>query len=211
MGAAPDQPRESPSASTGHFGTTGRVVLDAADIARALTRVAHEVLERNRGAADIVVLGLQTRGVWMAHRLGRLIGGLDGGRSVPVGALDVSLYRDDVRLRPARPLAATAVPPGGVDGRVVVLTDDVLYSGRTVRAALTALDDLGRPRAVQLAVLVDRGHRELPIRADYVGRNVPTARDERVRVRSVDRDGEDDVVLLPPAVIPAAPAGGPGR
>lgn len=182
----------------------GRTVLDAADIARVLTRVAHEVIERNRGTADVVVLGIQTRGVHLARSLAGLIGSLGGGTPVPVGTLDISLYRDDVRLRPARALSETSVPAGGVDGRVVVLVDDVLCSGRTARAALTALDDIGRPRAVQLAVLVDRGHRELPIRADYVGRNVPTARGERVRVLSTETDGHDAVVLLP--ADPAPPA-----
>jgi len=187
----------------------GRTVLDAADIARVLTRVAHEIIERNRGTTDVVVLGIQTRGVHLARRLAALVGSLGGG-PVPVGALDISLYRDDVRLRPARALSETSVPAGGVDGKVVVLVDDVLYSGRTARAALTALDDIGRPRAVQLAVLVDRGHRELPIRADYVGRNLPTARHERVRVRSAGTDGQDAVVLLSGAATTGAPTGATG-
>lgn len=188
-----------------------RTVLDGADIARVLTRIAHEVLERNRGGDDLVVLGIQTRGVHLAHRLAGLIGSLTGGEPVPQGVLDVSLYRDDIRLRPARPLSETSVPAGGVDGRVVVLVDDVLYSGRTARAALTALDDIGRPRAVQLAVLVDRGHRELPIRADYVGRNLPTAREERVRVRAAGPDGDDAVLLLPAAAPDTRPAAAPDR
>lgn len=182
-------------------------MLDAADTARVLTRVAHEVIERNRGTADVVVVGIQTRGVHLARRLAGLIGSLGGGDPVPVGTLDISLYRDDVRLRPARALSETSVPVGGVDGKVVVLVDDVLYSGRTARAALTALDDIGRPRAVQLAVLVDRGHRELPIRADYVGRNLPTAREERVRVLSAETDGQDGVVLLPAEPAADAPSG----
>jgi len=188
----------------------GRTVLDASDIARVLTRVAHEVIERNRGTDEVVVLGIQTRGVHLARRLAGLLASLGGGTAVPVGALDISLYRDDVRLRPARALSETSVPAGGVDGKVVVLVDDVLYSGRTARAALTALDDIGRPRAVQLAVLVDRGHRELPIRADYVGRNLPTAREERVRVWSAEADGQDAVVLLPAAPAAAAPTGPTG-
>jgi len=175
----------------------GRTVLDAADIGRVLTRVAHEVVERNRGAADVVVLGIQTRGVHLARRLAATIGSLTGGTALPLGWLDVSLYRDDVRLRPARSLSETSIPAGGVDGSVVVLVDDVLYSGRTARAALTALDDIGRPRAVQLAVLVDRGHRELPIRADYVGKNLPTSRAERVYVRAAGPEGDDAVLLLP--------------
>ena len=138
------------------------------EISRALTRVAHEILERTNGAADVVLLGIPTRGVPLAQPAGRAA---DPGRgpSCPAGSLDITMYRDDLRLRPARPLGHTAVPASGIDGKIVVLVDDVLYSGRTVRAALDALGDLGRPRAVQLAVLVDRGHRELPIRADYVG------------------------------------------
>ena len=174
-----------------------RTVLDEGDISRALTRITHEILERNRGPADLLLLGIPTRGVHLARRLAATIGSLTGGDPVPLGWLDVSLYRDDIRLRPARSLSETSVPEGGIDGKVVVLVDDVLYSGRTARAALTALDDIGRPRAVQLAVLVDRGHRELPIRADYVGKNLPTARDERVRVRAAGPDGDDAVVLLP--------------
>lgn len=195
--ADPVVPAGNPSAAQPTGQAAGRTVLDAADIGRVLTRVAHEVLERNRGAADVVVVGIQTRGVHLARRLATTIGSLTGGPPLPLGWLDVSLYRDDIRLRPARSLSETAVPDGGIDDKVVVLVDDVLYSGRTARAALTALDDIGRPRAVQLAVLVDRGHRELPIRADYVGRNLPTARDERVRVRAAGPDGEDAVLLLP--------------
>ncbi|MGN6599145.1 MAG: bifunctional pyr operon transcriptional regulator/uracil phosphoribosyltransferase PyrR, partial [Actinomycetes bacterium] len=149
---------------------TGRVVLDAPDVARALTRIAHEILERNKGGADLILLGIPTRGVGLARRLAQRLAEIEGAE-VPVGALDVTMYRDDLRLRPARALEHTDIP-ASVDGKVVVLVDDVLYSGRTVRAALTALDDVGRPRAIQLAVLVDRGHRELPIRADYVGKNL---------------------------------------
>jgi pyrimidine operon attenuation protein/uracil phosphoribosyltransferase len=169
-------------------------VLEAADITRALTRIAHEVLERTKGGGDIVLLGIPTRGVALARRLGQRIAEVEG-REVPVGALDVTMYRDDLRLRPARALEPTEIPPGGVDGKVVVLVDDVLFSGRTVRAALTALDDVGRPRAVQLAVLVDRGHRELPIRADYVGKNLPTSLRETVRVLLAEHDGRDAVSL----------------
>jgi pyrimidine operon attenuation protein/uracil phosphoribosyltransferase len=181
-----------------------RVVLDAPDLHRALTRIAHEILERNKGAEGLVLMGIPTRGVPLAHRLAERIRSVDG-VAVPVGSLDVTLYRDDIRLRPARALEATDVPPGGVDGRVVVLVDDVLFSGRSVRAALTALDDLGRPRAVRLAVLVDRGHRELPIRPDHVGKNLPTARAEKVRVLLQETDGRDQVLL-----VPAPPAAGGG-
>jgi pyrimidine operon attenuation protein/uracil phosphoribosyltransferase len=169
-------------------------VLEAADITRALTRIAHEVLERTKGGGDVVLLGIPTRGVALARRLGQRIAEVEG-REVPVGALDVTMYRDDLRLRPARALEPTEIPAGGVDGKIVVLVDDVLFSGRTVRAALTALDDVGRPRAVQLAVLVDRGHRELPIRADYVGKNLPTSLRETVRVLLAEHDGRDAVSL----------------
>jgi pyrimidine operon attenuation protein / uracil phosphoribosyltransferase len=171
-----------------------RALLDHADIGRAITRVAHEIVERTKGADDIVILGIPTRGVALARRLASRIEGIEG-HPVPAGSLDVTMYRDDLRLRPARPLDHTDIPPGGVDGRVVVLVDDVLFSGRTVRAALDALNDLGRPRAVQLAVLVDRGHRELPIRADYVGKNLPTSLHETVRVLVTEHDGQDAVLL----------------
>lgn len=169
-----------------------RAVLEAADIRRALTRIAHEVLERNKGADGLMFLGIPTRGVSLATRLARRLGEIEG-RPVPVGSLDVTMYRDDLRRQPTRAIEATQVPDGGIDDRVVVLVDDVLFSGRTIRAALDALSDLGRPRAVQLAVLVDRGHRELPIRADYVGKNLPTSLDERVRVALSDVDGVDEV------------------
>jgi pyrimidine operon attenuation protein/uracil phosphoribosyltransferase len=170
-----------------------REVLDADDVQRALTRVAHEILERNKGATDVVLLGIPTRGVDLARRLGERIATVEA--PVPVGSLDITMYRDDLRLKPARALERTDLPPEGIDDRVVVLVDDVLFSGRTVRAALDALGDLGRPRAVQLAVLVDRGHRELPIRADYVGKNLPTSLRENVRVLISERDGRDAVLL----------------
>ena len=171
-----------------------RSVLDASDISRALTRIAHEILERNRGAEQLVLLGIPTRGVPLARRIAERIDAVEG-RHVPVGSLDVTMYRDDLRLRPARALERTDIPPTGVDGHVVVLVDDVLFSGRTVRAALTALDDVGRAMAVQLAVLVDRGHRQLPIRADYVGKNLPTALTETVHVQLQEIDGVDAVSL----------------
>jgi pyrimidine operon attenuation protein / uracil phosphoribosyltransferase len=171
-----------------------RRVLEAPDIGRALTRIAHEVLERAKGADDLVLLGIPSRGVPLAHRLAARIAAVEG-TDVPVGSLDVTMYRDDLRLHPARALERTDLPPEGVEGRTVVLVDDVLYSGRTVRAALDALGDLGRPARVQLAVLVDRGHRELPIRADYVGKNLPTALTERVHVLLEETDGEDSVTI----------------
>ena len=175
-----------------------RPVLESADIARALTRVAHEILERNKGADDLVLLGIPSRGVPLATRLAARIADVEG-RPIPVGSLDVTMYRDDLRLRPARALERTDIPPGGIDGKAVVLVDDVLFSGRTVRAALDALGDVGRPGLVQLAVLVDRGHRELPIRADYVGKNLPTSVRETVRVLLTEHDGRDAVLLERPA------------
>ncbi|CAM3927992.1 bifunctional pyr operon transcriptional regulator/uracil phosphoribosyltransferase PyrR [Janibacter anophelis] len=172
-----------------------REVLSASDVARGLRRIAHEVVERNKGAQDVVLLGIPSRGVELAQRLGTLITEIEG-VNVPVGSLDVTMYRDDLRARPTRSPQQTHFPPSGVDDKVVVLVDDVLYSGRTVRAALDALSDYGRPRAVRLAVLVDRGHRELPIRADHVGKNLPTSQAERVTVRLTGHDGVDDSVTI---------------
>ena len=171
-----------------------RAVLEPDEIRRALTRIAHEILERTNGAGDVILLGIPTRGVPLARRLAERLEQVEG-RPVPSGSLDITMYRDDLRLRPARALGHTEVPPEGIDDKIVVLVDDVLYSGRTVRAALDALGDLGRPRAVQLAVLVDRGHRELPIRADYVGKNLPTSQREMVRVLLAEVDGQDAVLL----------------
>ena len=188
-------------------GGGARTVLEAAEIRRALSRIAHEILERTSGASDVVLLGIPTRGVPLAHRLAERLEQVEG-HPVPAGSLDITMYRDDLRLRPARALGHTEVPPAGIDGQIVVLVDDVLYSGRTVRAALDALGDLGRPRAVQLAVLVDRGHRELPIRPDYVGKNLPTSQRELVRVLLAEVDGQDAVRLgASPAAVPGAAEG----
>ncbi|MEI2731371.1 MAG: bifunctional pyr operon transcriptional regulator/uracil phosphoribosyltransferase PyrR [Dermatophilaceae bacterium] len=170
-----------------------RSVMSSGDVSRALRRVAHEILERNKGASDLVLVGIPSRGVPLAHRLAEVIAEVEG-TSVPVGALDITMHRDDLRRQPTRPVGPTSMPPGGIDGKVVVLVDDVLYSGRTIRAALESLVELGRPRAVRLAVLVDRGHRELPIRADHVGKNLPTSSTERVHVRLRETDGQDDTV-----------------
>ena len=183
---APDEATATPSG--------GRTVLDQTDIARALTRISHEILERNKGAADLVLLGIPSRGVPLAHRVADRIASVEG-VEVPVGSLDVTMYRDDLRLKPARTLLPTEIPSGGIDGRTVVLVDDVLFSGRTIRAALDALTEIGRPAAVRLAVLVDRGHRELPIRADFVGKNLPTSLVERVRVTVAETDGTDAVTI----------------
>ncbi|MGD9997698.1 MAG: bifunctional pyr operon transcriptional regulator/uracil phosphoribosyltransferase PyrR [Ilumatobacteraceae bacterium] len=166
----------------------GRTVMSSDDLRRAITRIGHEIVERNHGAAGVVLVGLQRGGVWIAHRLGEALARIDGVGTVPIGTLDVSFYRDDVGLRPIVPSAVTDLPVS-LDGSNVVLVDDVLFTGRTVRAALDALNDHGRPRTVQLAVVVDRGHRELPIRPDYVGKNLPTSRHETVDVSA------DGVVL----------------
>ena len=171
-----------------------RTVLTGDDIDRAVTRIAHELLEHNRGADDLLLLGIPTRGVPLAVRVADAVAAVEG-RRPPTGSLDVTMYRDDLREHPTRGLAVTEVPED-VTGKVVVLVDDVLFSGRTIRAALDALSDLGRPRAVRLVVLVDRGHRQLPIRADHVGRNLPTAVTERVGVRLAETDGSDGVDLV---------------
>jgi pyrimidine operon attenuation protein / uracil phosphoribosyltransferase len=167
-------------------------LLDAADVARVLKRLAHELVEREEGADELLLLGIQTRGVPLAERLAALVSDIEG-TDVPVGALDVTLYRDDLRRRGPLPLGETRVPVE-VDGRTVVLVDDVLHTGRTIRAALDAVLELGRPSAIRLVVLVDRGHRELPIRADHVGKNLPTSYGQHVRVRLAEVDGEDAVV-----------------
>ena len=172
------------------------VVMDAERIARALTRIAHEILEHNRGLANIALVGVRSRGVPMAERLARELKQITG-EDVAVGSLDITLYRDDLMGASAgvTPLVRKTEIPFSIDGRTIVLVDDVLYTGRTTRAALDALTDFGRPKAIQLVVLVDRGHRELPIKADYVGKNVPTSRQESVQVRLRELDGVDDVVL----------------
>jgi len=171
-----------------------RTVLEAADLGRAVTRIAHEIAEHNKGARGLVLLGIPTRGVPLARRLAERLAEIEG-HPVPVGSLDVTMYRDDLRRQPTRVLEPTEVPDGGVDDRIVVLVDDVLFSGRTIRAALDALIDFGRPRAIQLIVLVDRGHRELPIKADYVGKNLPTSLKQSIQVRLQEIDGADEVVL----------------
>ncbi|WP_264030440.1 bifunctional pyr operon transcriptional regulator/uracil phosphoribosyltransferase PyrR [Cellulosimicrobium sp. SH8] len=199
----------TPASSTPEAGT---VVLTAADISRALTRIAHEIVERNKGAHDLVLLGIPTRGVPLATRLAERLAAIEetpaDGAPDPhaiVGELDVTMYRDDLHRHPTRTIGATRLPASGIDGKVVVLVDDVLYSGRTIRAALDAISDLGRPRAVQLAALVDRGHRELPIRPDFVGKNLPTSTSERVSVRLAEVDGTSadgsatDAVVIRPA------------
>lgn len=178
-----------------------RTLLDASDVGRTIARMAHQVIEKTaldaQRSTPVAIIGIPTRGTSLAQRLAGKIAEFSGVQ-VPTGYLDITLYRDDLRDKPHRPLERTLVPSGGVDGALVILVDDVLFSGRTVRAALDALRDLGRPAAVQLAVLVDRGHRELPLRADYVGKNIPTSRDEDVEVHLAENDGVDEVVLRTP-------------
>ncbi len=193
----------APACGTGVPGTAAgpggeRELLTAADLARTVARIAHQLIEKTEfepaKADELVLLGIPTRGAHLACRLAAHVAEFTGAQ-ILTGTLDPTLYRDDLRRRPTRPLESTTLPPGGVDDRLVVLVDDVLYSGRTVRAALDALRDHGRPGTVQLAVLVDRGHRELPIRADYVGKNVPTSRAEEVAVLLSEVDGRDGVLL----------------
>ena len=171
-----------------------RQIMSSEDIPRALARVSHEILERNRGTQDLVLVGIHTRGVILARRLAQNILQFEGSQ-VPVAELDISLYRDDLQQR-ARPLVRPTSFPVAIQDKKVVLVDDVLYTGRTIRAALDALNDFGRPRQVQLAILLDRGHRELPIRADYVGKNIPTSLDEQVKVRLTEVDGVDEVAIV---------------
>ncbi|KAB1644072.1 bifunctional pyr operon transcriptional regulator/uracil phosphoribosyltransferase PyrR [Gulosibacter chungangensis] len=179
-----------------------RIVLQPGDISRALMRIAHQIIEANQGTENVVLLGIPTRGVPLAKRLGenlRAIGSLEGSgfdTQGSVGMLDITMYRDDLRRRPLTESHPTSIPTDGIDDKTVVLVDDVLYSGRTIRAALDAISDIGRPRKVQLAVLVDRGHRELPIRADFVGKNLPSARSERIAVELVEVDGGEDRVII---------------
>ena len=170
------------------------LVLPAPDISRALTRISHEILEKNAGSSTITLLGIPTRGAHLAKRIAELISKIEG-VPIQVGTLDITLHRDDLRLRPPRALMPTTVPSLGVENRNVILVDDVLYSGRTIRAALDALGEIGRPKSVQLAILVDRGHRELPIRADYVGKNIPTSVAQSVTVHLTELDGVDEVLV----------------
>ncbi len=174
--------------------TLEKQILDADGLRRALTRISHEILERNGGSKDLILVGMRSRGAPLAHRLSSLISQFEGA-SVPVGELDITMFRDDLELRIPRPAIQSTVIPRDLTGTTVVLVDDVLYTGRTVRAAMDALLSFGRARQIQLAVIVDRGHRELPIRADYVGKNLPTSRHELVEVRLREIDGTDEVIL----------------
>lgn len=172
---------------------TAGVLLDAADINRITSRIAHEIIERT-ASHNVVLLGIPSRGAPLAQRIAQRINEISSSET-PVGSIDITLHRDDLRLKAPRPLQETVIPAGGVDGKLVILVDDVLFSGRTVRAALDALSEVGRPASVQLAVLVDRGHRELPIRADYVGKNIPTSLNQVVKVNLLEIDGVDQVTL----------------
>jgi pyrimidine operon attenuation protein / uracil phosphoribosyltransferase len=187
---------------------TEKVIMTEAEMRRALARIAHEIIERNGGVSDVVLVGLQTRGVPLAERLAAKLAELEG-IDVPLGELDVTFYRDDLAVRDLKPIVKRTDIPVDIHDQRIVLVDDVLFTGRTIRAALDEVMDFGRPRNVQLAVLVDRGHRELPIRADYVGKNLPTAHDEKVRVRVAEVDGCDEVVIIrsdAPSGLPAEPA-----
>lgn len=168
--------------------------MNEVDIARALTRIAHEILERNQGSENLAILGIPTGGAHLSMRIAEIISKIEG-RQIDSGTLDVTLHRDDLRIRAPRALMPTVAPSSGIEGRDVVLVDDVLFSGRTIRAALDALGELGRPRTVQLAVLIDRGHRELPIKADYVGKNLPTNKGQSVQVLLTEVDGRDEVIV----------------
>ncbi|HOU35762.1 MAG TPA: bifunctional pyr operon transcriptional regulator/uracil phosphoribosyltransferase PyrR [Candidatus Omnitrophota bacterium] len=171
------------------------VVLDRETVSRSLVRMAHEIIEKNKGVENLCLVGIRTRGVFIANRLAENIKKIEG-KDVPAGTLDITLYRDDLTLIAYQPVVHKTEIDFDISGKDVVLVDDVLYSGRTIRAALDALIDLGRPNTIQLAVLIDRGHRELPIRPDYVGKNIPTAKDETVQVRLSESDGKDEVVIM---------------
>jgi pyrimidine operon attenuation protein/uracil phosphoribosyltransferase len=170
------------------------VALSASDIKRALTRISHEILEKNQGSGSIVLLGIPTRGAHLAQRIATIISEIEGSE-VPCGTLDITLFRDDLRLRAPKAIMPTNIPTSGIEGRDLILVDDVLFSGRTIRAALDAIGEIGRPRTVQLATLVDRGHRELPIKADFVGKNLPTSKNQSVRVLLGEIDGRDEVSI----------------
>ena len=182
----------------------GRQIMTADEVRRAIVRISHELIERQAGTEGLVLVGIQRRGVPLAHRIADAVAEHEGVR-LPVGALDITFYRDDLSLVAQQPIVKSTALPVDLNGRTVVLVDDVLYTGRTIRVAMDALVDFGRPRAIRLAVLVDRGHRELPIRADHVGKNVPTSRDETVRVAVAEIDGEDGVRIERLAEVPAAP------
>ena len=186
---------ESPMRPSTHSGRQQeRLVMESGDMARAMTRIAHEILERNKGVKDLALVGIRTGGVHLAHRLARRIQDIEG-VAIPIGELDITLYRDDLALRKEQPILRRTSVPFDISGKIVVLVDDVLFTGRTIRAAMDGLIDLGRPAEIQLAVLVDRGHRQLPIKATYIGKNIPTSREENIQVL-LEEAGEDDRVVI---------------
>ena len=186
---------ESPMKPSTHPGRQQeRIVMESGDMARAMTRIAHEILERNKGVKDLALMGIRTGGVHLAHRLARRIEDIEG-VAIPIGELDITLYRDDLALRKEQPILRKTSVPFDISGKIIVLVDDVLFTGRTIRAAMDGLIDLGRPAEIQLAVLVDRGHRQLPIKATFIGKNIPTSREENIHVL-LEEGGEDDRVVI---------------
>jgi len=186
---------ESPMRPSTHAGRQQeRLVMESGDMTRAMTRIAHEILERNKGVKDLALVGIRTGGVYLAHRLARRIQDIEGA-AIPIGELDITLYRDDLALRKEQPILRRTSVPFDISGKIIVLVDDVLFTGRTIRAAMDGLIDLGRPAEIQLAVLVDRGHRQLPIKATYIGKNIPTSREENIHVL-LEEAGDDDRVVI---------------
>jgi pyrimidine operon attenuation protein / uracil phosphoribosyltransferase len=189
---------ESPMRPSTHAGRQQeRLVMESGDMARAMTRIAHEILERNKGVKDLALVGIRTGGVHLAHRLARRIQDIEGA-AIPIGELDITLYRDDLALRKEQPILRRTSVPFDISGKIIVLVDDVLFTGRTIRAAMDGLIDLGRPAEIQLAVLVDRGHRQLPIKATYIGKNIPTSREENIQVLLEEAGDDDRVIILKP-------------
>jgi pyrimidine operon attenuation protein / uracil phosphoribosyltransferase len=187
---------ESPMRPSTHAGRQQeRLVMESGDMTRAMTRIAHEILERNKGVKDLALVGIRTGGVHLAHRLARRIQDIEGA-AIPIGELDITLYRDDLALRKEQPILRRTSVPFDISGKIIVLVDDVLFTGRTIRAAMDGLIDLGRPAEIQLAVLVDRGHRQLPIKATYIGKNIPTSREENIHVLLEEAGDDDRVVIL---------------
>jgi len=187
---------ESPIRPSTHAGRQQeRLVMESGDMARAMTRIAHEILERNKGVKDLALVGIRTGGVHLAHRLARRIQDIEGA-AIPIGELDITLYRDDLALRKEQPILRRTSVPFDISGKIIVLVDDVLFTGRTIRAAMDGLIDLGRPAEIQLAVLVDRGHRQLPIKATFIGKNIPTSREENIQVLLEEAGDDDRVVIL---------------
>ena len=187
---------ESPMRPSTHAGRQQeRLVMESGDMARAMTRIAHEILERNKGVKDLALVGIRTGGVHLAHRLARRLQDIEGA-AIPIGELDITLYRDDLALRKEQPILRRTSVPFDISGKIVVLVDDVLFTGRTIRAAMDGLIDHGRPAEIQLAVLVDRGHRQLPIKATYIGKNIPTSREENIQVLLEEAGDDDRVVIL---------------